>query len=421
MPHVLIILDCCYAANAARDTAEGTTKELLAACGRENPTPGVCERSFTSALVEEMQAFGNRPFTVAMLHSRLITMRWRLAFTPVYALLSEHGGYSITLSPLCKAGDIPSSIIEPFSGLASELDGKAITNLNGPSSAIEELASSDTSASPRQEVETRVLLSVSVTQAAELELPQWKTWLTTAVPWNITKVDVNIHSIFKSHSTLVLVSIPISTWDMLRSRAAYRFIGFIRSNNLLDRCEVTDTATRFTSSWSDPTRTDGKASKGLESMSQASTSSVGAMNVSSKDYPKIKLASPPRIIPDQHYSASWSVENDERLMSARRQGLNWQPIASQYFPNKTANACRKRHERLMEKRNAASSWESIKSDALAKAYVELREQIWQMLAHRIGEKWQTVEAKVCIYVQRLRTSLLIYPFSVWRQDLRLFK
>ena len=57
IPHVLIILDCCFAANAARDTTEGTTKELLAACGRENPTLGVGERSFTSALIEELKAF----------------------------------------------------------------------------------------------------------------------------------------------------------------------------------------------------------------------------------------------------------------------------------------------------------------------------------------------------------------------------
>ena len=58
VPHVLIILDCCFAANATRDTAEGTTKELLAACGRENQTSGVGEHSFTSALIEELTAFG---------------------------------------------------------------------------------------------------------------------------------------------------------------------------------------------------------------------------------------------------------------------------------------------------------------------------------------------------------------------------
>lgn len=60
IPHVLIILDCCFAANAARDTTEGATKEILAACGRENPTLGVGERSFTSALIEELKAFGTK-------------------------------------------------------------------------------------------------------------------------------------------------------------------------------------------------------------------------------------------------------------------------------------------------------------------------------------------------------------------------
>lgn len=82
-------------------------------------------------------------------------------------------------------------------------------------------------------------------------------------------------------------------------------------------------------------------------------------------------------------------------MRARQQGLNWQPIASQYFPDKTANACRKRHERLMEKRNSADNWDGVKIEALAKAYVDIREQMWKLLADRLGEKWQNVEAKVC--------------------------
>ena len=81
-------------------------------------------------------------------------------------------------------------------------------------------------------------------------------------------------------------------------------------------------------------------------------------------------------------------------MRARQQGLNWQPIASKYFPDKTANACRKRHERLMEKRNSADNWDGVKMDILSKAYLDLREQMWKLLADRVGEKWQNVEAKV---------------------------
>ncbi len=97
---------------------------------------------------------------------------------------------------------------------------------------------------------------------------------------------------------------------------------------------------------------------------------------------------------DRHPSQSWPPENDALLMQARQQGMNWQPIASQYFSDKTANACRKRHERLMEKRNSADNWDGVKMDELAKAYADVREQMWKVLADRIGEKWQTVEAKV---------------------------
>lgn len=49
-------------------------------------------------------------------------------------------------------------------------------------------------------------------------------------------------------------------------------------------------------------------------------------------------------------AAIWSTTDDEILLQARATGMNWQPIASRHFPNKTANACRKRHERLIERR-----------------------------------------------------------------------
>ena len=83
-------------------------------------------------------------------------------------------------------------------------------------------------------------------------------------------------------------------------------------------------------------------------------------------------------------------------MKARQQGLNWQPIASKHFPDKTANACRKRHERLMEKRNVTDAWDGAKMEALAKAYHEIRADMWRMLGDRLGEKWSTVEAKVSL-------------------------
>lgn len=203
VPHVLIILDCCYAANAARDTSEGTTKELLAACGRENPTLGVGIRSFTSALIEELQAFGKRPFTAAMLHSRLITMRWRLAFTPVYALLSEHGGHSIQLAPLAPE--------------ASEIDHDMMEICPAPEAKV---------------ADTRVLLTVSIADDATYDIAKWAQWLVSEAPWDVTKIDVKVEAVFRSHSTMLMASLPIAAWDNLPNREAYRFVGFVKSANL---------------------------------------------------------------------------------------------------------------------------------------------------------------------------------------------
>ena len=225
VPHVLIILDCCFAATAARDTTEGTTKEILAACGRESPTLGVGQRSFTSALIEEMQAFDGAPFTAAMLHSRLVTMRWRLAFTPIYALLSERGGNSITICPLLDVG----ALARPESQLLAELEATDPSQQGQAS-----ITPDDPPLQPwqKQTVDTRVLLSVSVDQDAIHDVSQWVSWLTTEAPWDVTRVDVKVESIFKSHSTLMIVSIPTCAWSRLPERPAYRFIGFIRSDDI---------------------------------------------------------------------------------------------------------------------------------------------------------------------------------------------
>lgn len=120
---------------------------------------------------------------------------------------------------------------------------------------------------------------------------------------------------------------------------------------------------------------------------------------------------------DRHATQTWPPEKDELLMRARHQGLNWQPIATQYFPDKTANACRKRHERLMEKRNNSDSWDPVKMENLARAYVSVREQMWKILADEVGEKWQNVEAKVCIHpnANYQPQTTLTKPFSAWKK------
>ncbi|KAL9094972.1 MAG: hypothetical protein Q9163_006534 [Psora crenata] len=105
---------------------------------------------------------------------------------------------------------------------------------------------------------------------------------------------------------------------------------------------------------------------------------------------------PPAPAATEHTSsAAWSPEADKRLMLARQQNHAWQAIATTHFPDKSPNACRKHYERLMEKRNVADSWDGPKMEALGKAYIEYREEMWRKVADRMKENWQTVETKVC--------------------------
>ncbi|KAM3083917.1 hypothetical protein ACMFMG_001979 [Clarireedia jacksonii] len=111
---------------------------------------------------------------------------------------------------------------------------------------------------------------------------------------------------------------------------------------------------------------------------------------------------PPLSLPTQSYgqslqpirpsSGAWNPVDDRTLMAARKQGMNWAPIQQTYFPNKTPNACRKRHERLME-RQSTDDWNNVKTESLAKHYMDMRKEIWSGLAAATGEKWNVVEQK----------------------------
>jgi len=112
-------------------------------------------------------------------------------------------------------------------------------------------------------------------------------------------------------------------------------------------------------------------------------------------YPTIPVPQAQTLTSIRPSSGAWNPQDDATLMQARAQGMNWAPIQQNYFPSKTPNACRKRHERLMERRSA-DDWDGRKLEQLAKGYMSMRREIWQGLAQVTGEKWNVVEQKVCL-------------------------
>ncbi|KAG6034959.1 hypothetical protein E4U40_003237 [Claviceps sp. LM458 group G5] len=92
-------------------------------------------------------------------------------------------------------------------------------------------------------------------------------------------------------------------------------------------------------------------------------------------------------------SGAWKLQDDNQLVAARMEGLSWKHIKETYFPHKSANACRKRHERVVQ-RQSAGDQDTRQIQLLAKEYVRMRKEMWRGLAARTGEKWNVVEAKV---------------------------
>lgn len=128
--------------------------------------------------------------------------KFNTLLSQVYALLSEHGGQSIHLEP-------------------------------HPSKKMKKEEREHTPPEKTQNEDSRVLLAITITQNAVLSLDKWVEWLQNRAPKEIVDLNVNLESVFRSHSTLALVSIPIHSWDWLRNHSAYQFVGFIKSEDLL--------------------------------------------------------------------------------------------------------------------------------------------------------------------------------------------
>ncbi|KAK3302702.1 uncharacterized protein B0T15DRAFT_404576 [Chaetomium strumarium] len=88
---------------------------------------------------------------------------------------------------------------------------------------------------------------------------------------------------------------------------------------------------------------------------------------------------------------TWTADEDKTLIQARSRGQNWAELQRTHFPTKTANACRKRYERLVERRGIYD-YSGRRLEMVANEYMNMRKEIWSGLADRLGMKWDAVEA-----------------------------
>ncbi|KAF7542586.1 hypothetical protein G7Z17_g11446 [Cylindrodendrum hubeiense] len=232
---VLILLDCCAGAASATFPTGNSITETISASSWDAIAPDPGRYSFTNALIEVLQEWRVRAFSAAMLHAevlarlkhpRPITINgkyFEARSTPVHFMMTaNHKAPSIELSRICLGVDHPPSPeLLPMPAMPHET-GRA----PDPSSAPR----NDHMFTEPNEDTPHVMISLALEDDQRLDINAWEQWL-SAFP--AMAKYVKVQGVFKSHSTLLLVSMPVGIWDMLPEDHATSFIAFIRSNNLM--------------------------------------------------------------------------------------------------------------------------------------------------------------------------------------------
>ncbi|GKT46710.1 uncharacterized protein ColSpa_06891 [Colletotrichum spaethianum] len=232
---VLILLDCCAGAASATFPNGNSITETISASSWDAIAPDPGRYSFTNALIEVMQEWRLRAFSAAMLHAevlarlkhpRPVTINGKLfeaRSTPVHFMMTaNHKAPSIELSRVVPAEKRPPS---PPQEVAAAVDGseapEGLPGGRGPGAPISGEPNEDT---------PHVMISLALEDDQQLDLNAWEQWLSN---FPAMAKYVKVQGVFKSHSTLLLVSMPVMVWDLLPEDHATSFVAFIRSNNLV--------------------------------------------------------------------------------------------------------------------------------------------------------------------------------------------
>jgi hypothetical protein len=240
---VLILLDCCSAASAAPRPSRANI-EAIAACGWETIAPEPGRFSFTRALIDVLHDYRYKPISAVMLHSIVLDILKHprperigggrpieCRRTPVYAASLGPGVPSIVLSRLDLSSTAPdaSTIPGPSSGLPPPGGQHRIP---GAFNTIEdENTKSCTEVSDQGNLKVpHVLISVALVEDQTYDPMACAEWLKS---FPMLAKYVTVRGVYQSYSVLLIVSVPVTIWDLIPSNPAIGFISFVTSENLL--------------------------------------------------------------------------------------------------------------------------------------------------------------------------------------------
>ncbi|RYP79155.1 hypothetical protein DL771_000133 [Monosporascus sp. 5C6A] len=302
-----------WCANRSSDSPWLHITETISASSWDAIAPDPGRYSFTSALIEVLQEWKDRTFSAAMVHAEVLARlkhprperrngkHFEARSTPVHFMMTaNHRAPSIEISRTVSCDMRPPS---PPQELMFE-DSSSAGRYAGPQEII--------GSEPSEDV-PHVMISLALEDDQRLNINDWEHWL-QSIP-AIAKY-VKVQGVFKSHSTLLLLSMPVMVWDLLPENHACNFVAFVRSNNLALKCrgdrvpveeEIpvsrdTDVESRFSMFSGTTAYTDGRRPSVMSFVGPGARSAPGPNQGASSIYSRVAQ------LPDQ-IPRAWSNSN----------------------------------------------------------------------------------------------------------------
>ncbi|TLD04846.1 uncharacterized protein PgNI_09962 [Pyricularia grisea] len=230
----LILLDCCAGAASATFPNGKSITETISASSWDAIAPDPGRYSFTNALIEVLQQWKVRTFSAAMLHAEVLARlkhprpitingkHFEARSTPVHFMMtSNHKAPSIELGRIVPGNRRPPSPPDEPEATMPLPTAPISSGRGGP---VEGAGTEPTEDRPH------VMISLALEDNQQLDLDAWEQWLAS---FPALAKYVKVQGVFKSHSTLLLLSLPVMIWDLLPEDHACNFVAFIRSNNMI--------------------------------------------------------------------------------------------------------------------------------------------------------------------------------------------
>ena len=238
MSDVLVLLDCCAAASSSPGFGPGIM-EAIAACGFETKAPPPGQYSFTNTLIEVLIDWAAKPcFSAAMLHTEILFVlkqkrpergrdgrKYEWCSTPIH--LAYTGNPKSPGIEICSLNR--RSTIGVASSTAQTLNQRFTTYVDAMDlDNSENLLTACTSDGNYQVPHVLISIALDENQTC-LDAASCRRWL-AAFP--ALARYATVEAVYKSYSTLIMLSVPVMVWDFLPENPAYSFVGYVVSPNM---------------------------------------------------------------------------------------------------------------------------------------------------------------------------------------------